>query len=142
MIDRIASMLLAVALITAGSSTPFAHLHPQGEGLGVERPGRVHDHTQSAHEHGQGTHWHPVGSQTVDRQSSAVSGKRHRDVSVSLDTVAVERLGARVGFTPALAEAWEARVVPDPLEGSVTVASNARPNPPPPGILAARAPPL
>ena len=125
MLDRAASVLLAWALVTASASAPFAHVHPQ-----------------PSHVHGQGSHWHPDGDQTADRPSSAASGEHHHDSTVSLVTVGIERSGVRVGITPALIEMREARIVPDPLEGWAPVASNARPNPPPPRILAARAPPL
>jgi len=142
MVDRVASVLLALVLVTASASAPFAHVHRQEGGHDTERPEHLQDHPQPDHDHGQRSHWHPVGGQTAGRPSSPVSGEHHHDSSVSLVTVGIEHPGVRVGITPALVEMREARVVSDPLEGWAPVASNAGPNPPPPRILAARAPPL
>lgn len=142
MIDRVASIVLAVVMVIAGSSASFAHLHAHGEDHGAERSGSVQDHSPSAHEHGQRSHWHPLDSRTAGHPSTMVSGQHHHHPSISLVTVAVERPIVRVEITSAVATLWEAGIVLDHRSRPVPVASNAQPNPPPLKILAARAPPL
>lgn len=142
MTARVASILLAVVMVMAGSSASFAHLHPHGEDHGAERSRSIQDHSSSAHEHGQRSHWHPLNSRTAGHPSTMVSGQHHHHPSISLVTVAVERPMVRVGLTGAVATLWEAGIGLDHRSRPVPVASNAQPNPPPPTLLAARAPPL
>ena len=153
MIERFAYVLLIVALVSAGGSAPFAHVHPQSPDHTALQPdtapqpeeARAHSHSAHRHRHhqGQGAHWHLRGRQAADGPATTLVGNRHHHpTTVAVATVAVERLGVRGGATPALADVWEAGTVPDPPGRPVPVAANARPNPPPRILLAARAPPL
>lgn len=155
MVQRVAYVLLVAALVSAGGSAPFAHVHPRGPDHTAFQPdtarqpdeARLDSHSahQQGHRHrhaqGQGAHWHLTGRQAADAPglTTRIGSPHHHPVAVS--TVAVERLSVRGGATPALAEVWAAGTVPDPPGRPVPVAANARPNPPPRILLAARAPP-
>ena len=142
MIHRVAHLLVAVALVSASGSTPFAHVHPDGPHRAAPRATDAPDHSHSGHHQEQGAHWHLTGRQAADRPgSTTLDGDRHHHASVAVATVAVERPSVRGGPIPALAEVWENGVVPDPPSRPTPVAANARPNPPPRIVLAARAPP-
>ena len=153
MIERFAYVLLIVALVSAGGSAPFAHVHPQSpdhtalQPDTAPQPEEARAHSQSAHRHrhhqGQGAHWHLRGRQAADGPATTtLVGNPHQRASVAIPTVAEKRPGGDDGATPALADVWEAGTVPDPPGRPVPVAANARPNPPPRILLAARAPPL
>ena len=140
---RVVRVLLVWALVSAGESMPFAHVHPHGHDHGTPRAEEARALSQSAHHQGQGAHWHLTGRQAVDTPGTdMLVGVRQHHSSVVLPTVAVERPTVGVGATPALVEMWEAVIVPDPPVRPVPVAANARPNPPPRIVLGARAPPV
>lgn len=147
---RVAHVLLVVALVSAGGSAPFAHLHPHSSHHTAPPPDEAradsHSTHQQAHRHGQGqqgAHWHLRGRQAADGPATTtLVGNPHQRASVAIPTVAEKRPGGDDGATPALADVWEAGTVPDPPGRPVPVAANARPNPPPRILLAARAPPL
>ena len=162
MLQRVAHVLLVVALVSAGRTAPFAHIHPQdhpgthGRHGALGEPGRHHPSEPGAtrphdaaehqvrHQHPQslGAHWHPTGRQTAERPgSTTLVGTALRARPVAVATVAVERPGVRAGATPALTTVWVPGGTPVPSSRPVPVATNARPNPPPPAALAARAPP-
>ena len=143
MIHRVVRVLLVGTLVSAGGSTPFAHIHPRGHDHGAPRAGDAPAHSQSAHHQGQGAHWHLTGRHVPDAPGTNTLGDtRPHDASVALPTAAVERLSVGVGATPALVEMWAAGIVPDPSGRPMPVAANARPNPPPRIVLGARAPPV
>lgn len=149
MVQRVAYVLLVAALVSAGGSAPFAHVHQRGPDHTALQPDEARLDSHSAHQQGhrhrhaqgQGAHWHLTGRQAADAPSltTRIGGPHHHPVAVS--TVAVERLSVRGGATPALAEVWAAETVPALPGRPVPVAANARPNPPPRILLAARAPP-
>ena len=143
MIHRVVRVLLVGTLVSAGGSTPFAHVHPHGHDHGAPRAGEAPAHSRSAHHQGQGAHWHPTHRHVADAPGTTTLGDiRQHHASVALPTAAVERPSASVGVTPALVEVWAAGIVPDPPGRHVPVATNARPNPPPRIVLGARAPPV
>ena len=142
MSDRVVCMVLAVVLVIAGGSAPFAHVHPHGEGDGVDQRADVGVNTSPPHDHARGAHWHPVGSHAAERLAITISRGHHRHLSVPLDALAVERPNVRIGVAPALVETWTAQVMLDPPFQSASVGSNARAQPPPSRLVTARAPPL
>ena len=155
MIERFAYVLLIVALVSAGGSAPFAHVHPQSpdhtalqpdtapqpeearlDSHSAHRQGHRHRHAQ-----GQGAHWHLTRRLAADGPGTTtrVGNPHHHPVAVLM--VAVERLSVGGNTTHALADVWQAGTGPDPPGRPVPVAANARPNPPPRILLSARAPP-
>ena len=145
MIHRVVRVLLVGALVSAGGSTPFAHVHPHGHGHGAPRAEEARAYSQSAYHQGQGAHWHLTGRQAADTSgTNTLVGARQHHASIALPTVAVERPSVGVGATPSLVEVWEAGIVPDPPAPGrrVPVAANARPNSPLRIVLGARAPPV
>ena len=151
MFQCVAHVLLVVALVSAGGSAPFAHVHPHGSHHTAPPPEEARADSHSAHQQrhrhaqGQGAHWHLSGRQAADGPATATlvpNAHQNPPVAVSVSMVAVERLGVRGGGTPALAEGWEAGTVPDPPGRPLAVAAKAGPNNPPPRLrLVARAPP-
>ncbi|MCH8991660.1 MAG: hypothetical protein IIA44_07935 [Acidobacteria bacterium] len=134
MIHRVARVLLVVALGSTAGSAPFAHvpMHRRSPQQRVLVRRGAHRDAEPALVHLDG---HAPGTNTL-------VGDRHRHLSVGQLDDAVARPSGRVGATSALVEVWEARVVPDLPGRAVPVAANARPNRPPRGVLAARAPPV
>lgn len=142
MLCRLAHVLLVVALVSAGGSAPFAHVHAHGHDPATPHADDAPAHNHAGHRPGQGAHWHLNTQQAADSSGATTLGndpRHHAPVAVA--TVAVERPSDRGGATPALSEAWEAGIVPDLPGRPVPIDSNARPNPPPRLLLAARAPP-
>ena len=132
MIHRVTGVLLVVTLVVAGGLAPFTHM-PRNRrsprqrllvGLGESRVAKP---------------VHPQGH--VPGTNTSV-GDRHHHRSVAQPDDAVARSRVRVGTTPAVVEVWEAGIVPDLPARPVPVAVHARPNRPPPVVLAARAPPV
>lgn len=128
MTHRVASVLLVVALVSA-SGLPVRHVRSN------QRPPRQQRLVRVEEPEAVPLQGHAPGTNTL-------VGDRHRHLSVGQLDDAVARPSGRVGATSALVEVWEARVVPDLPGRAVPVAANARPNRPPRGVLAARAPPV
>ena len=144
MFQRVAHVLLVAALVSAGGSAPFAHIHPPDHQNAAPEPDEALAHSAPKHHHhqSQGAHSHPTERQTADGTgSTTLVGNPHHPPPVPIATVAVERLSVRATATPALAAVWAPDSAPVPPNRPVPVAANARPNPPPPVALAARAPP-
>ena len=143
MLQRVTHLLLVVALVSAGGSAPFAHVHRHGHNHAAPQPGEARAHNHAAHHQAQGAHWHLAGHHAADRPgTTTLVGDRHHHAAVAIVAVAVERPSVRGGATRALVEVWEAGIVPAPQSRPVPVATNARPNPPPCILFAARAPPV
>ena len=148
MVQRVAYVLLVVALVSAGGSAPFAHVHPQAPDHTAPRPEKARRDSHSAHRQGQrhrhaqgqGAHWHLTERQAADGPGTTtrVGNPHHNSVAVSM--VAVQRLSVGGNATPALADVWQPGTVPDSKGRPAPVAANARPNPPR-ILLSARAPP-
>lgn len=133
MTHRVTSVLLILALAAAAELAPFA-------------PARVRQRRSprqrlpvEAAERGDDALVHLYGD-VPGTTTLAVDRHRYRSVA-QLDS-AVARPGVHVGATPALVEVWKARIVPDLPDRSIPGAADARPNQPPRGALAARAPPV
>ena len=143
MLQRVAGLLLVIAVVSAGASAPFAHVHPRGHDHEALRLDDVPARGPAAHHHDPGAHWHLTGGQAADTPgTSALVGNRHHHDSVALATVAVARPGIRVGAAPALVAVWEAAIAPDSAGRPVPIAATDRLTPPPRIGLAARAPPV
>ena len=143
MLQRVAHLLLVVALVSAGGSAPFAHVHRHGHDHTAPQPGEARAHSHAAHHQEQGAHWHLTGRQAADRPgTTTLVGDQHHHAAVAIAAVALQRPSVRDAATRALVEVWEAGIVPALQGRPVPVATNARPNPPPRVLLAARAPPV
>ena len=142
MFQRVAHVLLVVALVSAGGSAPFGHVHPPSHHPTAPQPEEAQAHHHAAHHQGQGVHWHLTGRQAPDKPgTTTLVGNGHHHAAVAVATVAVDRPTVRGGATPGLAEVWEAGTVRVGQGRPVPIAANARPNPPPRILLVARAPP-
>ena len=144
MFQRAAHVLLVAALVSAGGSAPFAHVHPPDHQDAAPEPDEALAHSAPEHHHhqSQGAHSHPTGRQTAKGPgSTTLVGNPHPPPPVPIATVAVERPSGRAAATPALTAVWASDSALVPPSRPVPVAANARPNPPPPITLAARAPP-
>ena len=142
MIRRLAHALLVVALVSSGGTAPFAHMHAHGDVDVATQPDEAQPHGHSDHHTGPGAHWHLTTPQAAASPgATSLVGIRHHHTQVAVATVAIERPVVRVGGTPALSEAWQVGIVPDLPARPVPIDANARPNPPPRIVLAARAPP-
>jgi hypothetical protein len=140
---RLAYVLLVVALVSSGGTAPFAHVHAHGDVHDATQPDEAQAHGHTEHHTDQGAHWHLTTRRAAaPPDTTAVVGMRYHHTQVAVATVAIERPGVRVGSTPALSEAWQVGIVPVLPGRPVPIDANARPNPPPRIVLAARAPPI
>ena len=142
MLRCVAHMALVVALVSAGGSAPFAHVHPSSLNHTTALPGEAQAHGHSGHHDAQGAHWHLTGRPPPERSgTSTLVADQHHPRVVPVATLAEARPGVRDTATPALAEVWLAGTAPELSGRPVPVAAESRPNPPPPPVVAARPPP-
>ena len=124
MTHRVASVLLVVALVSAGG-LPVRHVRSNNRPPRQQRLVRVEE-PEAVHLQG-----HALRTNTL------VGDRHHHQLATDADV----RPSVRVGATSALVEVGEAGVVPELPGQPVPVAANTRPNRPPRVVLSARAPP-
>lgn len=153
MTQRLAFLLLVVALVSSGASAPFAHVHPPDRHDHGPTPIQIHSHS-SDHDHdhnGDDAHWHITGQETHSadnlqrfgsHQGLAVAlGESGRHVSVALAAVAVERPTASADAAPSLVRSRQAGIKPDQRGRHLSAQLSHLPNPPPRVGQSTRAPP-
>jgi len=136
--QRIARVLLAVALASSGATAPFMHVHvhvASSHGDGIDE--------HCAHHHAEGVHWHTAGNPAADGGGAlATAGTAHRHAAVALSAAAIESSSTGVGPSPAAGEALEAGALPIERGVRAPVDPTTGPDPPPRTVAAARAPPV
>ena len=141
MVDRVACVVLAAALVVGGVSAPFAHLHAAGlaHDQRAHAPSRAGDRPQHAHGHAQPIHGH-MGSpskQGPGHDPGAVEPHQHVRVIV---TAKVPQSGRHITLAVLVADAHLASRLAD---GAVSGASRPPPDPPPLALgPGPRAPPV
>ena len=139
MVQRLALLLLVVALVSSGASAPFAHVHPPDRH--DHGPASIQVHSHSSNHDSDDTHWHVRGQEAHSAGELGRFGSRHRHVSVALAAVAVERSTASADAAPSLMTDRQSVVESDEWVRRLTVPLSHLPNPPPRVGQATRAPP-
>ena len=141
MLQRIARLLLVVALVSSGATAPFLHVHAHGADHGASHAGRADEHC--AHHHAEGAHWHPGGSPAPRTGGAFETGAAsHRHAAVALSAAAVETASVGLDAPRAVVDTPASAVPAGPGDQRARVAADAGPDPPPLILLAARAPPV
>ena len=141
MLQRIARLLLVVALVSSGATAPFLHVHAHGAHHGASHAGRADEHC--AHHHAEGAHWHLGGSPAPRTGGALATGAAsHQHAAVALSAVAVETASAGLDAPRAVVDAPASAVPAGRGDLRARVAADAGPDPPPLILLAARAPPV
>lgn len=142
MLHRIVHLLLVAALAFSGASAPFMHVHAHGSGYGASSTHGEAVDEHCAHHHAEGVHWHPTGSPARGQGGTvAPAGSRHPHAAVALSAAAIEGATTDVGASCAQLAAPETGIPSVSAGARAPVAADAGPDPPPPLLPAARAPP-
>ena len=128
MVQRLAPVLLVVALVSGGVTSPFAHIHPPDRHGHGRSPNAIHDHTSTRRS--PGAHWHVAGEAAVRTDAGQLTRTDHRHVSVALTVVAVERPSTTTDVAPTLVEDRQAARL-DPPGRPLDAPPGRLPDPPP-----------
>lgn len=139
MVQRLALLLLVVALVSSGASAPFAHVHPPDRH--DHGPAAIQVHSHSSTHDSDDAHWHVRGQEAHSAGEFRRFGSSHRHVSVVLAAVAVGHSTTSADAAPTLVKDRQAVVRPDLWGRYLTVPLSRLPNPPPRVGPSARAPP-